>query len=804
MKKCWFWEVLIVFVFCLYYSVSGGWDGENHIPFVSASGDVDYGLPDLDAFALQEHNTIGVRSVVVQNNGLVPVALLYPPQSPTVKNLVDFNNTFYLRSGSHDLFPWVENIATSYWVPAEDDIGRYDKTFVTLQPRLASQIYQDELFRFFDFKGENLKDHKGKHLDGTEKKLVILVHGWNPFGNPSGYKDKVIYKDGKLKVTGMGGLLSSIANDNNVKKSDWTVVRYDWAPDAATGWLFDGSTTDGDSGAQNGAQAAEIAHQHGQHLGRLLAGDNRFPNLEKVQFIAHSAGTWAARAATKYMLNQRDDVEVQITLLDPFIANLADSQSPLGKGSIDEIAGWDGIDRLENIYTYDASDLYNDCTSQVFDWGSENINYMEIALPDLLKDPWLINFAELTVGQFLGGHSWPINVYEESVANAHLKPLSEAGWRNSMFYRDVMRLEESEIPDAFGDIWDISGNYSENLAGMSVTYTLAQDAKGKLTGWGNFNGSSSGVSLQADITSKGTLKADKSGNVVIKLNMKYKGVATYGKTDKFSGSQGIIVTINPDDLVMYGTVKTKISMAGQSFSQTDSYSLDLPFGMDGSNYLTASFDEDPKGKVLGFASCDLSNGETISFEIKGKRNTKVGTVKLSLKGRKETFDKGSKLKVEMTDDYQSFLNIKGKTIGQSISIDRKDNRSYEYQVWGGAIDLSASPSACYSIDKQATYELLGKSTKTDSFYGGHNFFVIAVKDYKVAAVRLDAVRHASGNYLSNCYSGNTDPDVNILDMFGPPDGKCVTMGAKGSKGTFGSFIFLSPQGGGITVILDEK
>src|SRR5205814_1560120 len=94
--------------------------------------------------------------------------------------------------------------------------------------------------------------------------------------------------------------------------TDWKLVLYHWEADADTGPLDFGLAT-------NPTEAAEISHQHGQHLGELLQSIS--PNLEKIQVIAHSAGAWAARGTLRYLLAANPTIKVELTLLDPFMPN---------------------------------------------------------------------------------------------------------------------------------------------------------------------------------------------------------------------------------------------------------------------------------------------------------------------------------------------------------------------------------------------------------------------------------------------------------------------------------------------------
>ncbi len=121
---------------------------------------------------------------------------------------------------------------------------------------------------------------------------------------------------------------------------------------------------------ENGTQAAEIGYQHGLVLGKLIR-DHCTANgiaLEKVHFIAHSAGTWVARSASLYLKATKgtSPLTQQITLLDPYNpsrgkvdwlalgypSNVDDSV--LGSGRINYWANDAEAVRCENIFSDDT------------------------------------------------------------------------------------------------------------------------------------------------------------------------------------------------------------------------------------------------------------------------------------------------------------------------------------------------------------------------------------------------------------------------------------------------------------------
>ena len=203
------------------------------------------------------------------------------------------------------------------------------------------------LFRYLHFPKLLFNELDGQRI-GSEtmklKKLIILIHGWNP---PNVLADSFITPE-------FNALSTNLKSRLNDAGRNWGLIHYHWEADADTGGL------DWGAGVHNPPEAASIAHLHGQNLGELLA--TAAPDLEKVHFIAHSAGAWAARSAAKYLLNatlsQNRKIIVQVTLLDPYMPQETPYVGPLshlGKtlmNRFDEIPGNDRLWQLDNYYSW--------------------------------------------------------------------------------------------------------------------------------------------------------------------------------------------------------------------------------------------------------------------------------------------------------------------------------------------------------------------------------------------------------------------------------------------------------------------
>jgi hypothetical protein len=212
-------------------------------------------------------------------------------------------------------------------------------------------------------------------------------------------------------------------------------------------------------------------------------------------------------------------------------------------------------------------------------------------------------------------------------------------------------------------IWDISGTYVDDLDGISMDITLVQDGKGKIGGGGSWSMSEDGLSISANMTVKGSLKQSK-GLTTVAFTIQHKGTVADGiNALKFSASQQVNAEIDAELLQMTGTLRTSMSMGGRKFSATEYWEDDLPIGMNGSCTLVLNPVIGAKG-VSGSAQLNLSNLETVNFDIKG--SDKKGVVKLSLKGSKSTDDSGASLSVEIDALSGMIRALKGKVVGQSM------------------------------------------------------------------------------------------------------------------------------------------
>jgi uncharacterized repeat protein (TIGR02543 family) len=189
--------------------------------------------------------------------------------------------------------------------------------------------------------GSLLDAQTSQAITSDTTKCLVLIHGWNP-GNQSDMfesSDTLYYLKNILLLRFAG--------------TGWKLATYGWEQEAATGSVVQTAVNDFDSTGPN--LAAEHALTQGEYLGLRL--NTAAPELRQVHFVAHSAGSWAAREAARKLLELNPYVIVQITLLDPYIPGsslTAHSQDNDAMVALKSVPGNDRIFRIENYYAKDT------------------------------------------------------------------------------------------------------------------------------------------------------------------------------------------------------------------------------------------------------------------------------------------------------------------------------------------------------------------------------------------------------------------------------------------------------------------
>jgi len=200
---------------------------------------------------------------------------------------------------------------------------------------------------------------------------------------------------------------------------------------------------------------------------------------------------------------------------------------------------------------------------------------------------------------------------------------------------------------------------------MTLSYTLIQDAEGKLTGSGNLDYSSHENDISIDFDIKGKVKG-KNNIVTLKYKVKGKGYAYIsGEYTDAKLEDKVSLELDESGGSLVGTVNRKICAKGLGCEKTKAgVSVDVPDGMTGNSILLIDIESVGKGKKLeGDATLTLSNGDTYNLYVKG--NSKNDETKLSLKGSDEE-SKAVKIKLTINAETMDCTFFSGKVLGQSL------------------------------------------------------------------------------------------------------------------------------------------
>ena len=270
----------------------------------------------------------------------------------------------------------------------------------------------------------------------------MLIHGWNPENTTDKYSSS--NPEWFSMVTALKAKLAG---------SDWKLVTYHWEQQgsispsigANTGDVWHNFLINDFGGYGNATVAAVHAQQQGVSLSSLLS--SQAPGLRKAHFIAHSAGSWAAREAMRLLLNVNPNVVSQMTLLDPFIpdaSTLVGTTTGLNSDTMSATAGVTGNSRIARLEDYYAEDIIDQCNTPTistpgneFSWRANDIN---------LRVDWgNSGFPGLSL--WYDCHSGPVQFYADTIRFVDSVPaygglqsptfdLSNIGWKKSLFYQE--------------------------------------------------------------------------------------------------------------------------------------------------------------------------------------------------------------------------------------------------------------------------------------------------------------------------------------------------------------------------------
>ena len=226
-----------------------------------------------------------------------------------------------------------------------------------------------------------------------------------------------------------------------------------------------------------------------------------------------------------------------------------------------------------------------------------------------------------------------------------------------------------ELEDYNLTIGDISGNYYEDTPDGTMEMVLAQDSKGKVTGYGSMY-----LDLgygYPDITVYFEVKGKVKGKNDIKtFKFKLKGGGDfyiYGEYYETTLGLSAKLVIDQSQQIMYGTMKAKACIKGEGcVSDEEDFYMDLEDEMTGEAELEINVEPDEEGKKLeGIGYLTIPGYDEYPLYAKGKYNSKNDETKFSLKGVDE-FTKGIKFKLKINEGNGDCTFISGKALGQKI------------------------------------------------------------------------------------------------------------------------------------------
>jgi hypothetical protein len=209
-------------------------------------------------------------------------------------------------------------------------------------------------------------------------------------------------------------------------------------------------------------------------------------------------------------------------------------------------------------------------------------------------------------------------------------------------------------------IWDIAGTH-----GDEPSFTVTEDAKGKLGGAGDLNmtvydNEDRAVEVTSTYTVTGQI-TQTAGVGKVKLTLRAKGTATRdGATSKWTGTIVVQAQIDPGTSVLSGTVKKSMTAFGEHASETKTFDEPPADGMNGA--FTLALDITPNGKkATATAVLTLSSGDTYNFSGKGTFNATRDQYVLTLKSPEKL-----SLTLYVTASTGEITKLTGKALGQNL------------------------------------------------------------------------------------------------------------------------------------------
>jgi hypothetical protein len=382
------------------------------------------------------------------------------------------------------------------------------------------------------------------------EKAIFPIHGWQTKGTRNASeKDNFAVLEGEL--------VQQLRNS-----PEWALVPFNWSEQASTGGktYFAGTKQDTATGA--GTKAAEQGYQRGLMLGHAILDEQ--PQLKRIHFIVHSAGSWVAFAASRVLVHNDPEMEVQVTLLDAYMPLQARvAYSLLGEevmnrmDSVGEITQWFFTD---HIFSRDI--LTGSGTQSWFSWKRipSSMTNLDVDLTDY-------GFDEFKVSE----HGEPIVYYARTIKavrdgalyvdgdNDEKRQLFLMGWKASMLWSELELLNYRASRSHFLAIGKSEIQFLKNYLNSQVTLVSPptgyayDEVNDKLSIDSNFPGT---VTLQFNFQMDGNQTNETMDVSLFQLPIEYSEygnpytVPNQGTVTEFIGSSstGIVLSVAEPEL----------------------------------------------------------------------------------------------------------------------------------------------------------------------------------------------------------------------------------------------------------------
>jgi hypothetical protein len=215
-------------------------------------------------------------------------------------------------------------------------------------------------------------------------------------------------------------------------------------------------------------------------------------------------------------------------------------------------------------------------------------------------------------------------------------------------------------------LWDFTGAYSYSNGAVQIENTFSHSPRGAITGAGTVRYGDGVTHFTANEMARGHVAGSSATTVTLNASAAgdFNGMALgRALSGPFNGS--ISLALDPDTRSLTGTESGTLCAHGFGCRTiVTNVSFMLPAEMTGQWALTLNL-VTSNAIVRGTAAAELSNGRTISFNVRGKRPNAAGEQRLTLVGTGEA--KGTALSL-MLDGGGALQSLRGKLFGQRLKL----------------------------------------------------------------------------------------------------------------------------------------